>query len=67
MGNKPITEAKMKLVGEDGNAFAIMGRAQRAMKQAGVSKEVRDRYFKEAKSGDYNNLLTVTMKYCHCD
>ena len=31
-------EVKVKLVGEDGNAYAIMGRVEAALKQAGVEK-----------------------------
>jgi hypothetical protein len=64
---KPITKAKMKLVGEDGNAFFIMGRTRGAMKKAGVSEEVMSAYQKEAMAGDYDNLLQVTMKYIKCD
>lgn len=54
---------KVKLVGEDGNAFSIMGRVTRALRGAGYSKEEIDRYTKEATSGDYNHLLAVTMRW----
>mgnify|MGYP003660442265 CR=1 FL=1 len=47
----------------DGNAFAIMGAAQRAAKRAGVPRDEIDAYLKEAQSGDYDNLLQVTMKW----
>ncbi len=53
----------VKLVGEDGNAFAILGRVMRAMKLAGLPKEVQDAYFTEATSGDYDHLLQTTMKW----
>jgi hypothetical protein len=53
----------VKLIGEDGNAYAIMGRVTRALRKAGYSKEEIDRYRKEAKSGDYDNLLRVTLKW----
>ncbi len=53
----------VKLVGEDGNAFAILGRVMRAMKLAGLPKEVQDAYFAEATSGDYDHLLQTTMKW----
>ena len=59
----PKTNIKVKLVGEDGNAFAIMGRVLKAMRRGGVSKEVMDQYKKEATSGDYDHLLCVTMEY----
>lgn len=51
----------VKLVGEDGNAFFILGRVAKAMKRGGCTKEEVAAYMKEAKSGDYDNLLRVTM------
>jgi hypothetical protein len=57
---KPLV--KVRLVGEDGNAFAIMGRVTRELKRAGFTKEVED-YRKRATAGDYNNLLSVTLRY----
>jgi len=51
------------LVGEDGNAFAIMGRASKALRKSGHTKEEVDQYFAEAKSGDYDNLLMVTTNW----
>jgi len=53
----------VKLTGEDGNAFAILGRVQKALRKAGYSKEEVDDYLQEAMSGDYNNLLSVSMKW----
>ena len=57
----------VKLVGTDGNAFALMGRVAAAMRQAGISKEMIDAFFAEAKSGDYDNLLRVCMKFADVD
>lgn len=54
---------KVKLVGEDGNAFSILGRVTQAMKKGGVSQEHIKQYQEEAKSGDYDNLLRVTVEY----
>lgn len=53
----------VNLVGEDGNAFAIMGRVSKALQRAGASKAERDAYYNEATSGDYDNLLRVTMSW----
>lgn len=53
----------VKLIGEDGNAFAILGRVVKAMKSAGLSKEIQDAYFAEATSGDYDHLLQTTLKW----
>ncbi len=56
-------EVEVRLVGEDGNAFAIMGRVMSALKDAGVSKEEIDQYYTESTSGDYDNLLRTAMAW----
>jgi hypothetical protein len=56
-------KVKVKLVGEDGNAFAIMGRVMSALKKAGVSAEEISQYQQESMSGDYNNLLMTAMRW----
>ena len=61
----PLSKPTVKLIGQDGNSFAIMGNIKRALKRAGADKEYIDEYLKEATSGDYNHLLTVSMKYVH--
>ena len=53
----------VKLVGVDGNAFVIIGKVVRALKKAGASQDEIDKYKAEAKSGDYDNLLQVTMRW----
>lgn len=60
---EPITNVSVQLLGEDGNAFAIMGKVRKALKRAGYSKEFIDQYVQEATSGDYDHLLQVTMRY----
>ena len=62
----PKTNVHVTLVGEDGNAFAIMSRVKRAMECAG-HKELAAQYLKEATSGDYDHLLQVSMEYVECD
>jgi len=62
-GSVKFPHVKVKLVGHDGNAFAIMGRVSKAMRKAGVDSEVIDQYTKESMSGDYNHLLQVAMSY----
>lgn len=49
------------LVGVDGNAYAVMGYVQRAMRTANMSKEDQDAYIKDATSSDYNHLLCVSI------
>ena len=57
------TGIEVELIGHDGNAFAIMGKVTKAMKRANIDKSVIEEYRKEAMSGDYDNLLRVTMEY----
>ena len=57
--NKPTVQ----LMGTDGNAFAIMGKVSRELKRFGFDDEYIQKYKKEAMSGDYDNLLRVTMEY----
>ena len=54
---------KVKLTGRDGNAFAILGRVEKALRKAGYSGDETDQYLEEATSGDYNHLLRVTMDW----
>jgi hypothetical protein len=58
-----MKKVKVKLIGKDGNAFSIMGEVTKAMKKAGMDKEIINKYMEEAMSGDYNHLLATTAKY----
>lgn len=61
--SESITGIKVRLVGNDGNAFAILGAVQREMRRAGVEADIISQYMEEAMSGDYNHLLATTMEY----
>ena len=63
----PLTKPTVKLVGEDGNAFSIMGRVKKALRSAGADKEYIDKYLSEATSGDYDHLLVVCMEYVNVE
>ena len=56
-------EIKVKIVGTDGNAFAILGKCCAAMRRANCTKEQIKEFTDEATNGDYDNLLQVCMKY----
>ena len=60
--NVKFPNVKIKLIGEDGNAFAIMGRVSAAMRRAGCTSEDISAYTTAATSGDYSNLLRVTSE-----
>lgn len=54
---------KMKLVGEDGNIFAILGRASKLLRENGQpekAKEMSDRVYQ---SGNYYQALHIISKY----
>ena len=55
---KPI----VKLVGEDGNAFIILAKVNKALKRAGMEKEAKE-FMEESTKGDYNHLLQTAHKY----
>lgn len=54
--------AKYDLVGQDGNAFALMGYTANALKREGLGDQVAEMR-KRAMSGDYNNLIRVCDEY----
>lgn len=56
-------DVQVKLVGSDGNAFAVMGKVKKALQRAGVSKEEVEQYLEESMSGDYDHLLGVAMNW----
>ena len=60
-------DIQVRLVGEDGNAFAILGRVSKALKRAGVDRSDIDKFMAEAKSGDYNHLLRTCMAWVDTD
>ena len=53
----------LKIVGQDGNAFVILGKAKSVMHKAGWPEALQDEIMAEATSGDYDHLLGVMMKY----
>lgn len=57
----------LELVGKDGNAFAILGRARRAARKAGWSEERWETFYAEATSRDYDHLLGTVMEWFDAD
>jgi len=58
-----MDKPSVKLLGRDGNAFAIMGACSKAAKQAGWPKTQVDAVLEEMMSGDYDHLLAVACKH----
>ena len=59
----PNVIVEMDIDGPDGNAFAIMGRVQAALKKAGATKEELNQYSMDSMSGDYENLLATADRW----
>ena len=53
----------VQLIGNDGNAFSIMGAVQKSLRRAGASHEELDQYFAEATAGNYDELLATTSRW----
>ena len=60
MKNNEIIKPTLILCGTDGNAFVILGKAQRVARKNNMDWEPIK---KEAMSGDYDHLLQTMMKY----
>ena len=58
----PLTDAVVKLIGENGNAYAILGRVRRGI-LCSDHPELADAFITEATSGDYDHLLATCMRY----
>ena len=60
---KPEKKARVHLVGQDGNALAIVGRCVQAGRRAGYTKAQLDAFRQAAMSGNYNHLLATCMEW----
>ena len=56
-------DVKVKLVGEDGNAFLILGKVSRALRRAHVPAHEIESFMLEATSGSYDHLLSICMDW----
>lgn len=65
-------EIKVKLLGTDGNAFALLGKVKEGLRK-GLKKnysktneevtQITKEFLEEAMSGNYDNLLVTCTKY----
>jgi hypothetical protein len=56
-------DVEVELVGQDGNAFAILGAVSKGMRMAKLPKTEIDLFMAEAMNGDYDHLLQTCMKW----
>ncbi len=55
-------EIFVQLSGEDGNAFVIIARVRKALREAGHRDKIEE-FTKEAQSGNYDHVLLTCMKW----
>jgi len=59
-------DVHVQLSGLDGNAFSILGRVSKALRDARVPRAELDQFRVEATSSDYDNLLATAMRWVDC-
>lgn len=57
--NKPVC----KLIGEDGNAFSVIGNVSRCLKRNGLHEQAKEFTEKAFKSESYDALLGLVFEY----
>jgi len=57
-----MSKPELKLVGEDGNAFNIIGKAVKVARKEGWSEERVKKFQEECFSGDYDHVLQTCME-----
>jgi hypothetical protein len=63
-----ITEKPtVKLIGQDGNVFAIIGAVSRALKKAGMPEKADEFTSQAFSSGSYDEVLSLAMDYCEVE
>ena len=60
---KNFLRPKMQLIGQDGNIFAIMGRASRLLKNAGQSDKAKEMCDRVTASQSYSEALNIVSEY----
>ena len=58
-----MSKPELKLIGEDGNVFAIIGKAVRVAKKEGWTEDEIKKFTAEMTSGDYDNALRVVQEH----
>lgn len=57
-----VKKPKVKLTDEDGNAFSILARVRKALRESGQTDKIKE-FTDDATSGDYNHLIQTCFKY----
>ena len=60
-------EITVRLIGLDGNAWAILGRVRKALYKAGVSEDELNQFMANATAHDYNHLLQTVTRWVNVE
>lgn len=55
-------DVTVRLTGTDGNAFAVMGRVRKALRDAGHA-DATSAFIAEATAGDYDHVLRTVLSW----
>lgn len=61
------TKPRCKLVGEDGNIFAILGRVRQALRESDQLEEVDEVTKRVTQAESYHEALQIIMGYVEVD
>lgn len=61
----PKYDIDVQLTGTDGNAFAILGTMQKAMRNAGIPAADINTFINDATAADYNHLIRTCGEYAN--
>lgn len=59
-----VIKPALNFEGMDGNACVLLANVRNALRRAGNPPAIVERYTEQAKAGDYDNLLQVSLRYC---
>jgi hypothetical protein len=65
--NRQTEKPVVKLLGEDGNVFNIIGLTAQALKRAGLSEQAKEYTVKAFAAGSYDEVLRLSMRYCEVE
>lgn len=63
MSETKYPDITVNIIGQNGNAFCILGICKRAMERATLPQTEIDAFMAEATSGDYNHLLATVVSW----
>ncbi len=67
VGGTEMDKPTVKLIGEDGNVFNVIGRTSTALKRAGQLEQAREFQAKAFEAKSYDAVLCLVMEYCRVE